>query len=107
MRPAVMTLATLLCIAGHAGCRAAPPRVHIVTVESMRFRPEVLDITAGDTVRWVNEDLVAHTATASDGRFDSKVIAAGESWTYTARTPGRVAYVCALHPTMTATVHVR
>jgi plastocyanin len=39
--------------------------------------------------------------------FDSKSIAAGQSWTLTPPKPGEYAYVCALHPAMKATLRVR
>jgi plastocyanin len=46
-----------------------------------------------------------HTATGAG--FDSKSIAAGQSWTFTPPRPGEYAYVCALHPAMKATLRVR
>jgi len=54
----------------------------------------------------VNKDLVAHTATASDGTFDSKLIAPDKSWTLTVRTPGAFAYGCTYHPTMKGTLKI-
>jgi plastocyanin len=72
----------------------------------MRFDPADLTVRTGDTVVWVNKDLFAHTATA-DGAFDSKAIDAGGSWQLTLRTAGELAYICALHPTMKATVRVK
>jgi plastocyanin len=63
-------------------------------------------VRAGDTVVWRNKDLVPHTATAA-GTFDSKEIAAGKHWTWTARKPGRYAYVCTYHPGMQGTVVVQ
>ena len=49
----------------------------------MRFQPEVLTVAPGDTVVWVNKDLVPHTATSKAGGFDSKEIQADKSWRYT------------------------
>ena len=34
--------------------------------------PEVLTVAPGDTIEWVNKDLVPHTATSRAGGFDSK-----------------------------------
>jgi plastocyanin len=53
----------------------------------------------------VNRDPFPHTATAE--AFDSKVIAAGSSWTYPPKTPGEFPYVCTLHPTMKGTLRVK
>ncbi|RQS14464.1 cupredoxin family copper-binding protein [Burkholderia sp. Bp8998] len=79
---------------------------HRITIEGMRFNPASLTVERGDTIVWVNQDLVAHTATAA-GAFDSHAIAPGASWTYVANTPGRHAVVCTFHPEMTATLTVK
>jgi plastocyanin len=72
----------------------------------MRFQPQTLTVSSGDTIVWVNKDLVPHTATSKAGGFDSKTIQADESWTYTAGTKGEFAYICAFHPAMKATLRV-
>ncbi len=82
-------------------------RTHTVLMEDMRFRPEAISVAPGDTVVWVNKDLVAHTATSRAGGFDSKVIRASATWEYTARKTGSFAYVCTLHPAMKGTLRVR
>jgi len=89
-----------------AGERAKPKKTHTVTMEGMKFQPAVLTVASGDTVVWVNKDLVAHTATAPDGTFDSKLIAPDQSWKLTVRTPGDVAYGCTYHPTMKGTLKI-
>jgi plastocyanin len=82
------------------------PQIHTVTIEAMRFQPEVLSVASGDTIVWVNKDLVSHTATSVAGSFDSKDIQADKSWSYTTRTKGDFAYTCTFHPTMKATLRV-
>ena len=100
-------LAVVLCIVGLAASDGAGRKTHTVTIEGMRFLPEVLTVSSGDTIVWVNKDLVPHTATSKDGGFDSKTIQAGESWKYTAATKGDFAYICTFHPTMKGTLRVR
>jgi len=74
----------------------------------MKFQPEDLTVISGDVVVWINKDLVAHTATASNaGGFDSALIAPDKSWRFTARKKGDFPYVCTYHPTMTAMLHVK
>jgi plastocyanin len=73
----------------------------------MRFVPAKLTVQRGDRVVWVNKDLFAHTATASAGTFDSGSIAVNASWTCVAREPGRHAYLCSMHTTMTGTLIVQ
>lgn len=77
-----------------------------VTIEGMHFSPGELTVERGDTVVWVNKDLVAHTV-AAEHVFNSNEIAPGASWTYVAREPGNYAYGCTLHPFMKATLTVK
>jgi plastocyanin len=84
------------------------PVVHTVTIEATRFQPTELTVKAGDSILWVNKDLFPHTVTSKRaGLFDSRVIAAGASWTYTPTTKGIAPYFCVFHPTMTGTLRVR
>jgi plastocyanin len=83
-------------------------KAHTVTIEDMRFQPAVLVVAPGDTVVWINKDLVPHTATSQIGGFDSDVILASESWRYTVQEKkGDFAYICTLHPAMKGTLRVK
>jgi plastocyanin len=79
----------------------------MVSIEGMAFMPEVLTVSAGDTVVWINKDLVSHTATSTVAGFDSEIVDAGESWRYTVDRKGDFDYLCSFHPTMTAKLHVQ
>ena len=100
-------LVVILCSMGQAAGDPAETRTHTVTIEGMRFQPEVLTVAPGDTVVWVNKDLVPHTATSKAGGFDSKDIQADKSWRYTIQTTGEFAYICTFHPTMKAMLRVK
>lgn len=76
-----------------------------VTIEGMKFQPASVTVKRGDTVVWQNKDVVPHTATAA-GKFDSKNVDGGQSWTWTAGAKGRYDYVCTYHPGMKGTVVV-
>ncbi len=91
--------------AGAAGAAPAAATTHTVAIDGMQFVPATLRVRRGDTVVWVNRDLVPHTATAPR-RFDSGAVAAGASWRHVVTEDGRVDYVCTLHPTMKATLWV-
>jgi len=80
---------------------------HTIIIDASRFEPEKLSVTAGDTVVWVNRDLVAHTATSPRGAFDSGLIAPGKSWKYVPKRAGEFAYTCTYHPTMNGTLRVK
>lgn len=109
MRTASFAVATCL-MAGVISLIAAErprPRTHTVSLEGMRFQPDDLTVAPGDTIVWANKDLVAHTATSEKGGFDSKIIQPEQVWTFTAKKKGDFAYVCVLHPTMTAMLRVK
>ena len=48
---------------------AAGPRTHRIEMQNMRFGPVPANIKAGDTIVWVNRDIVPHTATDEAGEF--------------------------------------
>ena len=108
---AAVLVAPGLAAAGLAAAASAPGRaaahVHTVAIEGMQFSPATFQVRRGERIEWVNKDLVPHTVTARDGSFDSKSIAAGASWSWVATHAGSVAYACAYHPDMTATVTIR
>jgi plastocyanin len=85
----------------------AKPVTHTVTIENMKFNPAELTVSKGDTVVWENKDLVPHTVTAEDGKFDSKMIVAGKHWKLRIKQDGTLAYHCLYHPTMAASLVVK
>jgi plastocyanin len=68
-----------------------------VQMEDFQFRPKVLVIRAGTTVKFANKDQAAHTATSDTGVFDSGLLAKGEKFTFTFTQPGEYPYYCAPH----------
>jgi len=77
-----------------------------VSIEDFYFEPADGVIQPGDTVTWTNEGNHPHTVTADDGSFDSGTLQPGQSFSYTFRNPGTVAYHCTIHPSMTGSVSV-
>jgi plastocyanin len=90
-----------------ARAAGAAPQVHTVLIEGMRYQPQGLTVAPGDTVVWINRDMVPHTATSASGRFGSNEIAPGKSWTHTVRGAGEFDYICTYHPLMKAVLRVR
>ena len=69
-------------------------------MHGVRFDPETLAVSVGDTVTWTNHDIVPHTSTAADGAWNSGTIAPESSWTTVVASTGGQPYVCGFHPTM-------
>lgn len=77
-----------------------------VAIAGFAFSPTTLRAPVGTTVRWTDQDLVAHTVTADDGSFDSGVVQHGGTCDLTLASPGTIAYHCTIHPAMVATIEV-
>lgn len=77
-----------------------------VEIKDFAFSPATLTVKVGDTVTWVNQDSVGHSATADDGSFDTGVLSQGESNTVTFTEAGSFPYHCTPHPNITGTVIV-
>ena len=76
-----------------------------VTIAGFAYSPDPVTINVGDTVRWTNNDAVAHTATGSG--FNTGAISSGSSKSVTFNSAGTYAYRCTIHPSMTGTVVVK
>lgn len=112
-RRAVSMLLAITGLAAACGAGTGPaseparkPQTHTVTIDATSYQPKTLVVRSGDTIVWVNKDLIPHTATAK-GTFDSQVIQTGASWSYLASKAGVTDYACLFHPTMTGTLDVQ
>jgi plastocyanin len=76
-------------------------------MRGMTFAPSRLEVAAGTTIRWTNNDQLVHTITADDGSWDSGPIEPGQMWAHTFAQPGEYAFHCTPHPFMKAIVVVR
>lgn len=90
-----------------AGGRGVAPKRHVVEMRGFEFRPAAVRVAVGDTVVFVNRDVVPHTATADGRGWDSANLAAGGSWALVVRRKGEERYTCLYHPSMQGTLIVR
>jgi len=77
-----------------------------IDIANFAFLPKTMTLKKGATVTWINQDTVAHTATADDASFDTGLLAKGESGSVTFDKPGTYSYHCTPHPNMKATIVV-
>jgi plastocyanin len=80
----------------------APGGEIVVVMTDLQFRPATLQVPAGATVLWSNQDVAPHTVTSASE--DSGFIDPGASFTVTVDEP--FAYACTLHPSMTGVIEV-
>jgi len=71
------------------------------------FIPSYALVPLNARVTWINKDYVAHTATATDGSFNTGPILPDQSYTIPIdHNPGSVGYFCQIHPWMQAMMYV-
>jgi plastocyanin len=96
----LLTVAALAALfaAGCGGSGVSGPAektTEVTMAKSYRFDPERIEIQAGQTVTWTNEDNFTHTVQV-EGQDDHKV-ERGEAVSITFDEPGTYHYVCTLH----------
>lgn len=71
------------------------------------FIPSGAHVPFGSQITFTNRDYVAHTATATDGTFDTSTLQPGQSKTFTLdERQGTITYFCRIHPWMQAIITV-
>ena len=93
--PALAAAAVFAAGCGGSGTSTPVATTEVEMVKSYRFEPKVIEVQAGDTVNWTNEDNFTHTVEV-EGQEDHKV-GEGESVSIRFDTPGTYPYVCTLH----------
>jgi len=79
---------------------------HVVEIRNLEFTPKKLDVKPGDTITWINHDLVPHTVTADDESWDSGLINANAQWQTVVKADMFASYFCRFHPTMKARLDI-
>jgi plastocyanin len=78
-----------------------------IDMKNFQFAPKDATVKVGQKVKWVNQDTAPHDATdEKTGQFKSDQFGKGESYEFTAKKAGKIAYVCTLHPGMEGTLTV-
>src|SRR3712207_6315132 len=76
-------------------------------VSGNEFQPKEVTVNVGETVTWTNTDSVPHNAVAKDGEGpQSELLSKGKTYSFTPDSPGKIAYVCTIHPGMEGTLNV-
>ena len=86
---------------------ASPSQRHVVEIRDFGFYPQRIIVSTGDTIVWINRDIVPHTATTEDGTWGSKDLEEGDSWEMVVKNGGIQSYFCDFHPQMTAVMEAR
>lgn len=77
-----------------------------IEVTELSF-PDVVEVTAGGTVTWVNTTTLPHTVTSTGGPMDfDEPLDGAATISITFDEPGSYEYGCTIHPSMSGTVVV-
>jgi plastocyanin len=85
----------------------APAQTSTVTIQMFTYSPDPVTVAVGDSIQWINQDDMIHTATADDGTWNTGDISGG-----TTSAPiifgraGTFPYHCIPRPGMKGTVQV-
>jgi plastocyanin len=85
---------------------AAPANAHgpqQVVIDKLVYAPADITMHVGDRLTWVNQDPIAHTATA--GKWEL-MLPAGKTVDFTPTQAGVIDYHCRFHPNMKGRVTV-
>jgi plastocyanin len=94
-----MPLLALAFLAGAGGPASWAAGTHRVVMKAVDYEPKTITVRVGDTVEWVNEDIVAHTVTANHRSWEVNVLPK-RSGRMVMRAAGAISYFCRYHPNM-------
>lgn len=74
------------------------PTSQVVEIRGMQFVPDVVNAAKGDTIIFINQDILVHDVTEDDKAWRSDSMVTGKSFQLIAsKSEG---FYCSLHPTM-------
>jgi plastocyanin len=76
-----------------------------VKIDKVAYTPAQISAHVGDTVEWVNADIVAHTATARDKAWDVMILPNAKK-SVVLKAAGSIEYYCKFHPNMIGQITV-
>ena len=89
------------------GCNSQPKvkaKSYTVEIIGMKYQPDVLRVHKGDTVIWINNDIVPHDVTEENKAWASPLMMPGDSWQKVITKSE--AYYCSIHLVMKGEVIV-
>lgn len=93
----------LLLLASQA---TAAPHTYTVMIDELKFGPLPAQLHKGDSIIWVNRDILRHSATAADHSFDAD-LPPGAKVKIVLNKSGAIPFVCRYHPGMRGVLQVK
>ena len=98
----ILPIVTALMLGASVSAHAATIQI---TMENLVISPAEASAKVGDTIEWINKDVLAHTATARNGDWDVN-LPPKKTGTLVLKKAGAIEYYCRYHPNMKATLTV-
>ena len=106
MKPLATCCLFILFFSCNTPGEKAAAKVHTVVIQQMKFTPADLTVNEGDTVTWINRDIVDHNITEEANKeWSSSSLSPGKSWSMVAKKSAD--YFCSIHPVMKGTLSVK
>ena len=102
LRRTLMALAVVL--AGMSAVSAHAETIQIV-MDKLVYIPLETSAKVGDTIEWINKDILVHTATARNGDWNV-TIAPKKTERLILEKAGTIEYFCRFHPNMKGRIAV-
>ena len=77
-----------------------------VDIQNFAYSPDNITVKKGTTVTWTNKDNTSHSVDSDNGKFESKTLHNGDTFTFTFNSTGTFKYHCDFHSSMHGTVTV-
>lgn len=102
----ILTAALVFAFLTSCSRKPSDAKTQVVHIRGMVFEPRTVQIAAGDSITWINDDFLMHAVKSTDPKnaWQSKDLQSGESWTRTFTQSGR--YLCPYHPPMVGEIVV-
>jgi plastocyanin len=105
---AVSVLLVAAVLVGSPIVAGASGKTAKITIHNFMFSPMKLTVTPGETIKVTNKDMVAHTLTATDGKFNTHDINPNTTKSFKSpMKPGVYDYICSIHQYMTGEIIVK
>lgn len=106
MRSLAVGAALLALVAACGAAAAASNATRLeIAMRGNSYGPRRAEVTLGDTVIWVNRDIVRHDA-VKPGLFDSGELMGGERYEWVPTDTGVVEYRCNIHQRMRGEIRI-
>ncbi|ATP56551.1 plastocyanin [Pedobacter ginsengisoli] len=82
------------------------PKAYTVEIKNMKFVPDDITVKQGDTIIWVNHDMMAHDVTEEGSKqWTSSIIPSGGSWKMGVTAAAN--YYCSIHVVMKGKIRLQ